>query len=137
VSQASPDAIWAVWIDVAGWSRFDHIDSASIDGAFRPGAVIESKAKGLPSSTLRVTRVEPPALWVDESRSPGIRMTFHHVIETGPGGTSLTERVEIVGPIGHVVGPLLRRKLEALFEASVVAIASKASADADTQPPTA
>jgi hypothetical protein len=127
-SRARPDAAWEAWIDVAGWSSFDHIESAAIDGPFRAGAVITSKAKGLPRSRLRVTRVERPALWVDESRSPGVRMTFDHIVEAGPDGTTLTERVEIRGPLGHVVGPLLRRKLEALFEASVAAVASRAEA---------
>ena len=127
-SRAGAEAVWQAWIDVAAWSTFDHIESATIDGEFRPGATITSKAKGLPRSTLIVTRVEPPALWVDESRSPGVRMTFDHVIESGPSGTSLTERVEITGRLGRVVGPLLRRKLEALFEASVAAVASSAEA---------
>ena len=94
VSRAHPGAVWDVWIDVARWSESEHIESARIDGEFRPGAAITSKARGLPRSTLKVTRVEPPALWVDESRSPG--------------------------------GPLLRRKLEALFAASVAHVARTA-----------
>jgi hypothetical protein len=125
-SGAGADAAWEAWVDVPGWSRFDHIESSAIDGEFRPGATITSKAKGLPKSTLSVTRVERPALWADESRAPGIRMTFDHLIETGPSGTTLTERVEIAGPLGYVVGPLLRRRLVALFEASVAAVASRA-----------
>ena len=126
-TNASADAVWEAWIDVAGWSRFNHIESASINGEFRPGAAIVSKAKGLPRSRLIVTQVEPPRLWVDESRFPGMRMTFEHTIEPGADGTTLTERVDIAGPLGQVVAPLLRRKLEALFEASVAAVAGSAS----------
>ena len=66
-----------------------------------------------------------------------MRMTFSHVIRTESGGTSLTERVEIAGPLGHVIGPLLRRKLEALFKASVASVATSASAEAAARPPTA
>src|SRR4051812_36221302 len=118
-SRAGAAAAWDAWIDVARWSEADHIESAQVDGEFRPGAVITSKAKGLPRSTLTVTRVESPTLWTDESSSPGVRMTFDHVIESRPDGTVLTERVVIAGPLGRIVGPLLRRKLEALFAASV------------------
>jgi Polyketide cyclase / dehydrase and lipid transport len=136
-THARPEAAWTAWTDVEGWSAYDHIESARLDGSFQPGVAITSKAKGFPSSTLTVTRVEPPSLWVDETRSPGIRMTFDHVIEAGAGGTQLTERVHISGPLGHVLGPLMRRKLEALFAASVAAVSRQAeSAEAPAGPPT-
>src|SRR5213080_2743697 len=128
VSRAHPGAEWDVWIDVARWSESEHIESARIDGEFRPGAAITSKARGLPRSTLKVTRVEPPALWVDESRSPGVRMTFDHVIEPTPDGTVLTERANIRGPLAPILGRLLRRRLEALFAASVAHVARTAEA---------
>jgi hypothetical protein len=137
VTKAGAQAAWTAWTDVEGWSAYDHIESARVDGAFRPGAVITSKAKGFPSSTLTVTRTEPPSLWVDESRSPGMHMTFDHVVEPGEGGTRLTERVRIGGPLGRALGPLMRRKLEALFAASVAAVARQAeAAEARAEPPT-
>lgn len=136
-THASPEAAWTAWTDVEGWSAYDHIESARLDGNFQPGAVITSRAKGFPSSTLTVTRVEPPSLWVDETRSPGIRMTFDHAIEAGAGATQLTERVRISGPLGHVLGPFMRRKLEALFAASVASVSRQAeAAEARAGPPT-
>jgi hypothetical protein len=137
VTRASAEAAWAAWTDVAGWSAYDHIELAQIDGEFRAGAVITSKAKGFPRSTLTVTRAERPSLWVDESRSPGTRMTFEHVIEPVRDETGLTERVRITGPLGRVVGPLLKGRLEALFAASVAAVARQAEASeavAETPP---
>jgi hypothetical protein len=137
VTRASAEAAWTAWTDVEGWSAYDHIESAHVDGDFRPGAIITSKAKGFPGSSLTVTRVEPPGLWVDESRAPGMRLTFDHVIEPGEAGTRLTERVRIHGPLGLAVGPLMRRKLEALFGASVAAVARQAEvAEARAEPPT-
>jgi hypothetical protein len=126
VARAAPEDVWAVWVDVASWSEAEHIESARLDGEFRPGGTIASKAKGFPRSTLTITRADPPRLWVDESRSPGVKMTFEHVIEPGEVGTKLTERVLIGGPLGRLVGVLLRRKLEALFAASVAHVARRA-----------
>jgi len=128
---ASPEAAWAAWTDVAGWRAFDTIEAAEIDGEFRTGAVIRTKARGFPKSTLIVTTVERPGLWVDESRSPGVRMRFDHVIESNERGTTLTERFVISGPLARVVGPLLRRKLEALFTESVANVA-RAAEQAET-----
>jgi hypothetical protein len=133
VTRGSPDAAWTAWIDVEGWGAYDHIEFAHLEGDFQPGATISSKAKGFPASTLTVTHVERPSLWVDESRLPGMRMTFDHVIEPSEGGTRLTERVRITGALGRALGPLMRRKLEALFAASVAAVALRAEAD---EPPT-
>jgi hypothetical protein len=45
VARAVADAAWAVWTDVEGWSRYDHIEDARIDGVFQPGAVITSKRR--------------------------------------------------------------------------------------------
>jgi polyketide cyclase/dehydrase/lipid transport protein len=126
VARAAPEDVWAAWVDVASWSESEHIESARLDGEFRPGGTIASKAKGFPRSTLTITRVEPPRLWVDESRSPGIQMTFEHVIEPGEEGTVLTERVLIRGPLARLVGVLMRRKLEALFVASVAHVGRRA-----------
>jgi hypothetical protein len=126
VAQAAPEAVWAAWVDVASWSESEHIESARLDGEFGPGGVIATKAKGLPRSTLSITHVEPPRLWVDESRSPGVKMTFEHIIEPGEAGTELTERVVIRGPLARFVGILMRRKLEALFAVSVAHVARRA-----------
>jgi len=128
VTPASAEAAWAAWTDVERWSRYDHVESAQIDGEFRAGAVITIKPKGLPSSKLTVTQAKRPTLWVDESRSPGMRMIYDHVIKTAEGGTQLIERVRLSGPLAGVLGPLLRRKLEALFATSVAAVARDAEA---------
>src|SRR5436190_8089369 len=128
VAKAAPEQAWAAWIDVASWSEAEHIESARLDGEFRSGGTIVSKARGLPRTTLTITRVERPHLWVDESRSPGVKMAFEHVIEPGHAGTALTERVLIRGPLARLVGPLMRRKLEALFGASVAHVARRAEA---------
>src|SRR5256714_13609014 len=128
VAKAAPEQAWAAWIDVASWSEAEHIESARLDGEFRPGGTIVSKAKGLPRTKLSITRVEPPHVWVDESRSPGVQMTFEHVIEQGDAGTVLTERVLIRGPLARLVGALTRRRMEALFGASVAHVARRAGA---------
>src|SRR6476620_8769835 len=100
-STASPDAVFAAWIDVARWADGGEIERATLDRNFGPGAVIRSKARGLPASKLIVTIVEPPGRWVDESRLPGVRLTFEHIATTEGSGTRLTERVTFTGPLAR------------------------------------
>ena len=127
-SQASPEQVWHAWVDVEAWSEADHIDSARLEGDFVAGSTIKTKTQGFPASTLTITEVEQPRRWVDESRTPGMRMTFVHDIELRDDGTIITERVLIRGPVGQVVGRAMRRRLEALLEASVERLARRAEA---------
>jgi hypothetical protein len=118
--------VWAEWIDVARWSRGDVIEEAELEGAFAVGSTIRTKAKGFPRSTLTVTVVDRPHLWVDESRAPGLCMTFEHVIEPATTGTKVTERALISGVLAPVVGRLIRARLERLLAASTADLASRA-----------
>jgi hypothetical protein len=123
---ATPEQVWAEWIDVERWTQGDAIEEAELDGAFEVGSTIRTKAKGFPRSTLTVTVVDPPLLWVDESRAPGVRMTFEHVIEPAATGTRVTERALIRGALAPVVGRVMRGRLERLFAASTADLASRA-----------
>jgi hypothetical protein len=66
------------WVDVGAWSEADHIVSARLEGEFAVGGTIKSKARGFAASTLTITEVKVPRRWVDQSRGPGMRMTFVH-----------------------------------------------------------
>ena len=123
---ATPEQVWAEWIDVARWREGDVVEEAQLEGPFEVGSTIRTKAKGFPRSTLTVTVVDRPCLWVDESRAPGLRMTFEHVIEPSTTGTKVTERALISGALAPVVGRLMSGKLERLLAASTADLASRA-----------
>ena len=74
MSTSEAAVIWQLWADVSRWAEADHILAARIDGPFAVGSTIHSQAKGLPASKLLITLVDEPRLWIDEARSPGLRM---------------------------------------------------------------
>jgi hypothetical protein len=51
-------------------------------------------------------------------------MAFDHIVDPDERGIRLTERVIISGPLARLVGPIIRRRLEALFASSVAYVAS-------------
>ena len=123
---ATPEQVWEAWTDVSRWAEGDHVLSAELKGEFAVGGIIRTHARGFPPSALTLTRVEHPGVWVDESRSPGVRMTFEHVVEPVEGGSKITERALITGPLAPLVGALMKRRLAALFEASTAHVALEA-----------
>jgi hypothetical protein len=129
VSRASPEDAWAAWLDVARWSDGDVIDAAHLNGDFKEGSTFVSKPTGFPASTMTITRVDPPRLWVCERRFPGVRMSFEHVIEPDVAGSKLTERGSISGPLARLIGLLVRRPLQAVLVAMTEQIARQAEAD--------
>jgi hypothetical protein len=116
-SDASPDAAWAVWTNPAAWEG-DVIVAARLHGKFEVGGKITTKVKGYPTGTSTITSVESPRLWVGVARTPGLTMTYEHVIEPAGAGTVLTERAIISGALAPVVARLLGRRLEATFVAT-------------------
>jgi hypothetical protein len=126
VSRASPEDAWAAWVDVARWSDGDVIDAARLNGDFKEGSTFVSKPRGYPSSRMTITRVDPPRLWVCESLVPGWRMTVEHLIERDVSGSKLTERMSISGPLGRLIGRVVRRRLVALLVAMTEQIARQA-----------
>jgi hypothetical protein len=122
VSSADPSAVYWAWTTPHKWPG-GVIEKASIDRDFEVGANITAKAKGGPSTTHTVTSVDPPRGWVGESKFPGLTMTYEHEIEPVDGGTKLTERAVMSGPLAGVAALLLGRSLAKGFNESTSRIA--------------
>ena len=131
MTRAKPEDAWTAWVDVARWSELDVIETARLDGEFREGSTIVSKPRGVPAVTAlgihwTIARVEPPRLWVSESHGPGARMIAEHLIEPSEAGTKLTERLSFSGPLGELLGRIVRRRLQATLSSMTEQVAREA-----------
>jgi len=126
-STASPDQVWAVWTDPAGWLG-GPIATAELDGPFEVGGKITTRVKGYPAVRSTITRIESPRLWIGVAKQPGLTMTYEHVIEPAAGGTVLTERAILTGPFATLMARLLGRRLESTFAATTAHCAALAEA---------
>ena len=131
ISSADPSAVYWAWTTPEKWPG-GVIEKASIDGDFVVGANITAKAKGGPSTTHTVTSVDPPRGWVGETKFPGFTMTYEHDIEPVEGGTKLTERAVMTGPLSGIAALLLGKSLAKGFTESTARIARVA----ESRPPT-
>jgi uncharacterized protein YndB with AHSA1/START domain len=100
---ASPDAVWAVLVDGAGWPRWDSgVDG--VDGRIAPGETIRIRSQAAPGRTfpVTVTAFEPPRRMTFSGGMPlglfrGVR-TFT-LVPDDDGTTMFRMREEYTGPL--------------------------------------
>jgi uncharacterized membrane protein len=109
---ASSRSVWDVFVDVEHWpewttsvQRIVPLDGAGIEIGNR----FEVKQPRLPNLTWEVTEVEPGVSWTWCQRSLGAT-TFasHDVVAYGTERTLVQQRIHQRGPVGVVVGVLMR-----------------------------
>lgn len=113
-SAAPPAVVWAVWTDPAAWPG-DIVEAATLHGSFEVGGKITTKIKGYPAGTSTITTIDSPRLWVGVARSPGLTLTYEHIVEPAGDGALLTERATMSGPLAWIAARILGRRLEATF----------------------
>jgi hypothetical protein len=97
-STASVEDVWSVWTDPAGWLG-GPVEAAELHGTFETGNTYTTKLRGFAKATATITRVDAPDLWISVVRATGLSITVEHAIEPFDGGTLLTERWTLSGPL--------------------------------------
>ncbi|MCU0927328.1 MAG: SRPBCC family protein [Hydrogenophaga sp.] len=111
-----PATIFRLYADVANWHRWDpDTKSATLDGTFAVGSrgsLTPAKGNTVP---MVVTSADPAHGFTVESRIPLLlRMVFEHeLVARGPATTEVMHRVTLSGPLAWLIGPALRRQLDA------------------------
>jgi uncharacterized protein YndB with AHSA1/START domain len=111
-----PAAVFRLYADVPNWPRWDpDTRAATLNGPFAIGSRgTLTPAKGN-SITMVVTFADPARGFTVESRIPLLlRMVFEHeLIARGPSETEVVHQVTLSGPLSWLVGPALKRQLDA------------------------
>ncbi len=111
-----PGAIYAIYADVPNWPRWDpDTKAATLEGPFAVGTrgkLTPSKGNTVP---MVLTFADPVRGFTVESRIPLLlRMVFEHeLIARGPSETEVIHRVTLSGPLSWLIGPALKRQLDA------------------------
>src|SRR5258708_314568 len=116
-STATPEALWAVWSDVAGWPDWNAgVEKIEIDGPFAAGSRFTMTPPGEEPIQMRLLDVIPLVLFTDKMDAGDFVVTTVHRLEPLPGGgTRIVYRTEITGPAAAEVGPQLGPAITADF----------------------
>jgi hypothetical protein len=111
--EAPPGLVWDVFADVVRWPEWTASVTTlvALDGpALEVGRRFEIKQPRMPKLVWQVTELDPGVSWSWEQRSPGgVTVASHWVTSSGDGRTRVEQRIDQRGPVGVVVGALMRR----------------------------
>ncbi|MEM1116510.1 MAG: SRPBCC family protein [Bacteroidota bacterium] len=119
---AAPEAVWALWTDVAGWPAWDvALDSAALDGPFAVGARGRLVPASGPASAFEIEAVDVGRSYTFATRLPlGALRVRRSWENAGPGQIAVTHAVSFHGLGGRMLagrlGPQFRRALPGVME---------------------
>lgn len=121
VTAAAPEQVWALWVDVAGWSSWDQtVERAELDGPFEQGARGLLKPAGGPATRFTITELTPNRSFSNRASLPLGSLEFSHTLTPGADGTRIVHRVTMTGPLTFVfrrlVGAGIARGLPSVVE---------------------
>ena len=110
---AAASVVWDVFADVEQWpswttsvTRIVALDGPGID----VGKRFKIKQPRLASLVWKVTEVNPGVSWTWRQKSlGGTTLASHEVVPQGPDRTLVRQRIDQRGPVGVMVGLLMRR----------------------------
>jgi hypothetical protein len=111
--EAPPADVWATIVDVERWpvwaSQFKDLERLD-PGPLAAGSRVRVRPKGMPGSVWQVTdyREGSSFTWAS-SLGPGTLVTGGHELTADGDGTNAEFWLEATGPLGKLLGPLLRR----------------------------
>jgi hypothetical protein len=127
---AAPEAIWRLWVDVAGWPEWNgDIERIELVGPFAAGGMIVMTPIGQEPVELRLAEAVEPELFLDEAEVGEIMVRTTHRVQPLDGERArVTYRMEISGPAADTLGPQIGPEISGDFPQTLAALAERAAA---------
>jgi len=109
VTTASPQALWRLFEDVAGWTRWNAgIERIALNGPFATGSTFDMQPPGMEAFRSTLREVKTNAGFVDETVLEDTRFQVSHELQPLPdGGTRVVYAIRVEGPEAATLGPLV------------------------------
>jgi polyketide cyclase/dehydrase/lipid transport protein len=109
-SEAPPGKIWDHYADVEQWSEWSKgVEESTLDGEFEAGSKGTTKPPNLPRTRFELIEVEPERRFVSQAKLPGGTLRLDHLLEPANGGSRITHKATLAGPLSFVWKPVVSR----------------------------
>jgi hypothetical protein len=119
---ASPEAVWKTWSDTSTWSAWNpDIEEVNLSGAFASGTTGTMRTKSGGKHNIVLSEVQPNRGFTltSDLPMPATKARFRCAIEPTPGGSRVSQAVNITGLMGFMGGAITGRivpSFEALLQ---------------------
>jgi uncharacterized membrane protein len=112
VIEATPEAVWKAWQDVASWPHWDvGIQSATINGPFAPGTKGRIKIKGGGRSEFTITDVVELKAFTEKTQLPFAELEVFHEMTILDGQVQVTRRYEVTGFLASIFNYFMGKRI--------------------------
>jgi uncharacterized protein YndB with AHSA1/START domain len=127
---ASPERVWSIWSDMSTWGEWNpNVSTMDWEGGFVSGTTGVMNTRAGQHHRMRLLDVQPGRSFALETAVvPGTRFRFNCRIETGGGKTTISQAVDVGGPLGPVMGGMLGPQVSKEFGTLLSNLARKAEA---------
>ena len=129
-TKASPQTAWKIWSDTSTWPEWNpDVQSMALNGPFAAGTTGTMKTKQ-GTRAIQLTEVVPgQSFRLETTVIPLTRFAFVCKVSPGSAGkTTLSQSIEVGGPLGGLVGGMMGKQIANTFPALLQGLARKAEA---------
>ena len=125
---AGPDKVWKIWSDVSTWGGWNpNVSTMELMGSFATGSTAVMHTRAGQHHKMKLLDVQAGRGFALETNVvPGT--TFHFNCRIDPAGakTKISQTVEVRGPLGGVMGPMMGPQVSKEFGTLLANLAKEA-----------
>ena len=127
---ASPQQVWKIWSDMSTWGDWNpNVSTMDWTGGFVQGSEGVMNTKAGQHHKMKLAEVQPGRFFaLETSVVPGTRFRFNCLVDNPGGKTTVSQMVEVKGPLGPIMGGMLGPQVSKEFGTLLANLARKAEA---------
>jgi len=124
----SPEKVWRVWSDMSTWGEWNpNVSTMDWQGGFVSGSKGVMNTRAGQHHQMELVDVQAGRSFaLLTSVVPGTRFRFNCRVEPAGGKTKVSQTVEVLGPLGPVLGGMLGPQVSKEFDVLLTNLARKA-----------
>jgi hypothetical protein len=127
---ASPESVWKIWSDMSTWGDWNpNVSTMDWQGGFVSGTQGVMNTRAGQHHKMKLLDVQPGRFFaLETSVVPGTTFRFNCRVEPSAGKTTISQMVEVKGPLGPILQGMLGPQVSKEFGTLLANLAKRAEA---------